>query len=298
MCHTIITACFISIAGICSSQTLNHDQLRKSISKTAANASGKIGVALQVLETGDTLIFHDNQHYPMQSVFKLPIAVSLLRAIEKGQFDLDHKILITKKDLPKTVSALLEKYPQGNVKVSYREILTDMVTVSDNNACDILMRELGGPEKITTDIHQLGISDLMIVGNEAQMAADWSVQYKNWCTPSAQIKLLSLLYQQKALSKANTDLLIKLMEHTFVAPKRIRGSLPPGTTVAHRSGTSSTNNEGLSPATNDVGVITLPNGKHLAIAIFLSDSHLGTEMRDKVIADIALAAYHEFSEQP
>jgi beta-lactamase class A len=90
-------------------------------------------------------------------------------------------------------------------------------------------------------------------------------------------------------------MLISLMEHTFVAPKRIRGLLPAGTIIAHRSGTSGTDEKGLSPATNDVGVITLPNGKHLAIAIFLSDSYLPDDKRDEVIAKIARAAFDEFA---
>lgn len=174
-------------------------------------------------------------------------------------------------------------------------MLIDMVTLSDNNACDILMRVLGGPQKITADIHGTGVIDIMIVGDETQMNADWGLQYQNWSKPLAQVQLLSLLYQGKLLSIPETKLLINLMEHTFVAPKRIRGLLPAGTVVAHRSGTSGTDDKGLSPATNDVGVITLPNGRHLAIAIFLSDSYLGDDKRDEVVAKIAKAAYNEFS---
>lgn len=296
--YTLIVACFYCFADTCLAQTPTptHAKLRDEIN-AIARSSGKVGVSIRILETGDTLSYHADARYPMQSVFKFPIAVSVLRAAEKGSLNLDDKVLVTKKDLRKTVSALLEKYPNGNQKVSIREMLTDMVTLSDNNACDILMRVLGGPQKITADIHGVGVTDMMIVGDETQMSIDWGLQYKNWSKPSAQVQLLSLLYQGKLLSSSGTKLLINLMEHTFVAPKRIRGLLPAGTVIAHRSGTSATDDKGLSPATNDVGVITLPNGKHLAIAIFLSDSYLVDDKRDEVIAKIAKAAFDEFSLQ-
>jgi beta-lactamase class A len=170
-------------------------------------------------------------------------------------------------------------------------MLTDMITLSDNNACDILMRQLGGPEAITSELHNLGVKDIQITCNETEMAADWVKQYTNWSRPSTQVELLRLLYQNKLLEPDETTLLTGLMENTFVAPHRIRGLLPIGTTIAHRSGTSGTNDDGLSPATNDIGVITLPGGRHLAVAIFLTDSYADDEDRDKVIAEIAKAAY-------
>jgi beta-lactamase class A len=58
----------------------------------------------------------------------------------------------------------------------------------------------------------------------------------------------------------------------------------------HKSGTSDTEH-GLTAATNDIGLITLPDGRRLAIAIFVTDSTAGEAKRDAVIARIARAAY-------
>jgi hypothetical protein len=62
--------------------------------------------------------------------------------------------------------------------------------------------------------------------------------------------------------------------------------------VMHKSGTSDTRN-GLTSATNDIGLITLPNGSRLAIAVFITDSTADEATRDAVIARIAKAAYDE-----
>jgi len=67
--------------------------------------------------------------------------------------------------------------------------------------------------------------------------------------------------------------------------KRLKG-LPEGTVVAHKTGTSGTEN-GITAATNDIGIVTLPSGKHLAIAVFVSDSPADDSIREGVIARAA-----------
>jgi beta-lactamase class A len=71
---------------------------------------------------------------------------------------------------------------------------------------------------------------------------------------------------------------------------RLKGDLPPGTRVAHKAGTSDVDN-GLAHATNDIGLITLPDGRRLAIAVFVTDSVADDATRQKIIARIGRAAY-------
>jgi beta-lactamase class A len=77
--------------------------------------------------------------------------------------------------------------------------------------------------------------------------------------------------------------------------KRLKGLLPKGTVVAHKTGTSGTR-DGVTAATNDVGIITLPNGRHLAVAIFVSDSPADEATRERVIAEIAKALWDEWKD--
>jgi beta-lactamase class A len=269
-----------------------HPVLRATITRLATGASARVGVALRVLETNDTLSYHNRQRYPMMSVFKLAIAMQVLHAVDRGHLRLTQQQLLTKADLPgNTHSPLRDKYPQGNVRVSIQELLTYMVTVSDNKACDILLRLVGGPTKLTAYVRQLGVQPFVAEASEAQMGAVWANQYRNWSYPSTQVDLLAKVYDHTALSKVNSALLWQLLLDTSVGPKRIKGLLPAGTPVAHRTGTSGTNAEGLSPALNDAGVITLPNGQHVALTVFVADSHVDTATRELLIATIARAVY-------
>lgn len=272
-----------------------HPALRSLINKLSDSSAGHLGVFIKIPETGDTLSFHNQKHYVMQSVFKFPIAMLVLKQIDEGKLKLDQKIFVRKGDLHKTVSALYDKYPGGNVYITVREMLEDMVTKSDNNACDLLLKLVKGPVVVQKFINGLGISDFRMKVNENEMAGSWERQYLNWTTPSSLVALLEMTLTQKILSEKSNNLLRKWMSETYVAPKRIRFLLPIGTVVEHRSGTSGTNEKGLSPATNDIATITLPNGNHLCIAVMITDSYADDVQRDAIIAKVAKAAFEEFS---
>jgi beta-lactamase class A len=284
-----------SVLATCGAVQAQHPALRQEIAQLARASSGKVGVSIRLLETNDTVSYHDRQPYVLQSVFKLAIGMAVLHKVDRGKLQLEQPLFITKADLPETYSPLRNKYPEGNVHVTVRQLLTYMVTVSDNDACDILLKQLGGPRKLTAYVHHLGVKNMVVKASEAQMAAAWPVQYTNWSYPSAQIELLNRVYQHTALSKTSNAVLWQLLLDTSVGAKRLKGLLPAGTAVAHRTGTSATNAQGLSPGTNDVGIIMLPNGQHLAIAVFVTDAHEDIAARELVIARIAKAAYDEFA---
>jgi len=218
-----------------------------------------------------------------------------LHLVDSGVLKLDETIHVKKKDLPQTsVSPLRDKYPKGG-DVTLRELLTDMITFSDNDACDILLKKLGGPDQVTDYLHSIKVRGINIEASERDMATAWEVQFTDWCKPVDMVKLLDIFYTGKALMPSSRDFLYKLMAESNTGPNRIRGLLPEGTEVAHKTGSSGTNSIGLTPATNDVGIITLPNGKHIAIAIFVCNSTADEATRESVIAKIAKVVYEHDS---
>ena len=155
-----------------------------------------------------------------------------------------------------------------------------------------MLNFLGGTDQVDYYLHQIAkINGIDVNASEIDMAKDWGAQYTNWAKTVDMVKLLDKIYNGNLFSPASKDFLIKIMQQTTTGPNRIKGLLPPGTVVAHKTGTSPTNAAGLSPATNDAGVITLPNGKHVAIAVFVCNSTADEATREKVIANIAKAVY-------
>lgn len=275
------------------SANLSHAQdLLEQIKSVEPEAKGIVGVSILGLETGDTLNYNGHSRLVMHSVFKFPIAMTVLHLVDKGKYKLDQKMKIRRGEmLPKNMySPLRDKYPNG-AELPLSDILGYMVSLSDNTACDYLLKKIGGPQVVEDYVKSLGVTGIAIRASESDMASAWEVQYTNWGKPADLVQLLDIFYQGKVLSKTNNDFLMKIMLATTTGPKRLKGLLPADAVVAHKTGTSPTNTEGLTPATNDIGIITLPNGKHLAIVVMVCNSKADDATRDSVIAKIAKAAW-------
>ncbi|WP_316817548.1 class A beta-lactamase, subclass A2 [Pedobacter nyackensis] len=253
-----------------------------------------VGVSVLYLEKRRSVSVNGDRHYPMQSVYKFHLALAVLHQVDKGKFRLNEKILVKKSDLlPDTWSPLRDKYPAGNVSLPLSEIIKFSVSWSDNNACDILFRLLGGPNKVHQYIAGLGIKDCAIVATEEEMHKDDKVQFLNWSTPKSVNTLLEKFCRGQVLKKNTGDFLMKVMEETTTGANKIKGLLPLGTVVAHKTGSSGMNKEGITAASNDAGIVTLRNGKKMIITVFVSMSKEREEENDRIIAELAKAAWEE-----
>ena len=257
------------------------------------SAQGRVGASAELLETGKNLIsFHAGEHFPMQSVYKLPIAMAVLHKIDHGRLRLDAEIRVDKSEyIPKSShSPLRDSFPNG-ITVTIRELLRLAVSESDGSASDVLLRLLGGAQAVMVFLRDHGLHDVQVLDTEKRLAEDNAVQYRNWATPDGTIAVLRVLLESSALSPASRDLLLQFMTETTTYPGRLKGLLPTTAIVAHKTGSSGTLN-GLAAATNDIGIATLPDGRHLAIAVFVSDSKADDKTRDAVIARIARLAWN------
>jgi beta-lactamase class A/beta-lactamase class A VEB len=245
----------------------------------------------------NTLSVNGDSRFPMQSVFKFHIALALLAEIDEGTFSLDQKIKIEKKDLlPNLYSPIREKYPTGaDLKLS--EILKYTVSESDNVGCDVLLRLLGGPQVVEGYFVKKQFKDVSIKINEEVMQNNWELQYQNWTTPKAATAILTSFYNnnEKHLSTMTHDFVWKLMRQTETGKNRLRGQLPVSAIVAHKTGSSGTNRDGITAATNDIGVISLPQGKHFFISVFVTNSRETANTNEKIIADIAKVTWDYFN---
>lgn len=266
--------------------------LSKEIAKIAIEAEGKVAVACLLPGVKLKCGLNEKSQPPMQSVFKLPLAMAVLHAVEEGQFRVDQPIRFLKEDrfFPKTHSPLQDQYPGADVDVPLSELMKLSVSSSDNVAADILLRVLGGPGKVQAFMDSLGVGGFQIKDGERELHRDNQLQYRNWWTPDSAVLVLNRIWQKTPFNAENTKLLHQWLLETETGPKRLKGELPAGTPVYHKTGTSGTAN-GMAPATNDVGFVQLPDGRRVAIAVFVSDSRAPMEKREAVIAKIAKVVY-------
>ena len=267
------------------------EPLRQQIRSVAAEAHGKVSVACSLPGSSLNCDLDPTAHPPMQSVFKLPLALTILHQVEQGKFSLDQPIRFLPEDLilPKPYSPLQDRYPNAGVDVPLRTLLQMTVSLSDNTAADILLRLAGGTKVVNEYIASLGITGFHLEDTERALHREVGLQYRNWFEPQGAVQLLRRISDHSPLTVEHTELLLGWMRPE-VPTKRLQGDLPKGTSVAHKSGTSDVDN-GVAHATNDIGLIAMPDGRQLAVAVFVTDSTADAATREKVIAEIGRAAY-------
>ncbi|MEO6542054.1 MAG: class A beta-lactamase, subclass A2 [Ferruginibacter sp.] len=291
--HSVIL-CLLFMS--CHAVAQRTDLLREKIQQIVSTKNAVVGVSITGNNGKDTLSLHGEGHFPLQSVFKFHIALLMLSEIDKGKFSLDQKIKIEQKDIiPNLYSPIAKKYPRG-VTLTISEILGYTVAESDNVGCDLLLRLLGGPKAVEDYFVKNNFKNISIKINEEVMQANWDLQFQNWTTPKAASEVLASFYYntKKLLSAKSHAFIWNLMKQTKTGPNRLKGRLPKGTAIAHKTGTSGTNKAGLTAAVNDIGIVFLPNGQHFFISVLVTNSTENEKTNEKIIADIARAAWDHF----
>ena len=288
---------FLLLAFLTSSYSQDIDVLREKIDSIVKSKNAVVGVAIRGTDPLDTLSVNGQRHFPMQSVFKFPIALTILAEVDKGNLSLDQKIEISKSEmLPGLWSPIREKYPEG-ATLSVRQIIEYTIALSDNVGCDVLLYLLGKPQVVEDYFSSLGFEDFAVKINEETMQGNWDLQFLNWTTPNEANEILNAFYENKEgwLSLESYDFIWDIMKGTKTGKNRLRGQLPGGTIVAHKTGWSGKHKEtGITAAVNNIGIVFLPNGEHLTISVFVTESLEDLEVNEKIISDISKAAWDCF----
>jgi len=304
------------------------DSVGSELARIARRVGGEIGVAALHVESGARISFNGDRRFPMASVSKVPMALEFLRRVDAGEIDLDERLEIPITDFRPGYSPLASWSGGRAEHATVDSLFRLMIGVSDNSATDVILRMAGGPDSVTRRLRELGIEDVAVDRSEARTFADLvgipdtvpeeelyrynffrmrdrlppehrqaaRVRYgedpRDTATPEAMAELLSLVFRGEGLSPSSRDYLIATMESSRSGPRRLKGLLPRGTTVAHKTGT-------MGGAINDVGIITLPDGAgHLVVAVFVNTLHRTEWRRERTIAESARLLYDWFSRAP
>jgi beta-lactamase class A len=290
MRFTVVFATFALFAAPAVAQ----QQLREQIRDIAADARGRVSVACSLAGTPLNCDLNPTTHAPMQSVFKLPLVLTIMHQVEQGKLTLEQPIPFRTSDLilPKPHSPLQDKYPQAGVEVRLRDLMQMTVTFSDNTAADMLLRLAGGPKVVNGYIASLGVTGFHLRDDERALHSKHDLQYRNWFEPRGAVQLLRRISNHSPLTTEHTAPVLDWMSSPS---DRLEANLRSGTKAFHKSGSSDVDN-GIAGATNDIGLITLPDGRQLVIAV-VSDSRADGATRLQVIARIGRCVYDHATQQ-
>lgn len=271
--------------------------LQLQITTIASQTDATVGIAAIDLQSGRRVSIHGDDHFPMASVFKFPVALVVLQRVDAGELRLDDAITIQPTQFSRGHSPLRDSANGKPVTVTVRRLVELMVVESDNTAVDYFIRRLGA-SAITARIRSMGGDGVRVDRPENDIAeaiqthgvATYVRDVRDTATPDGMVRLLAVFAKGKdGLTPASHDLLLHFMTASH-NPVRLASALPPVTIVAHKTGT-------MPGVFNDVGIITSADGKHhIAIAVFTKKtSPQNEDVALRVVTQIARAVYDEFT---
>ena len=282
-----------SPAPVAAARNVDHE-LERRLKTIADGAQGTVGLSVIHIETGKTVSINGDSRLPLYSVYKLPLAITVLKDVEEKQLRLDQKIHGTPADVVQgtTANAALWQKPTD---YTIEQLLEFSISRSDNTSSDKLVQLVGGPLKVTERMRSLGFQNLDVHISSGEFAK--TRQNPNTGSADDLAQLLVQLHQGKILQPDDVNLLRGFMQRATTGLHRLRGDLPRGTIVADKTGSGEPDAvTKVAKVTNDVGIITLPSGRgHLAIAVLVNGSKLPDAAQEKLIADLARAAYDAYS---
>tara|TARA_B100000700_G_scaffold42510_1_gene43572 strand:- start:820 stop:1653 length:834 start_codon:yes stop_codon:yes gene_type:complete len=273
------------------------------------------------------MTMNGEERFPMASTYKVPIATQILTMVDKGDLALTDMIEIEREDVYLTSSAISDLLDDPGVQLSIHNLLELMLQISDNIATDILFEIAGGAEEITGRMVEVGADGIRVDRTTWALIANWlgrddvtvenriypdeyralletelangyagsdnaafNADPQDTATPLAMARLLRKIWDQEILSEKSSSLLIDIMYRCQTGEARLKGALPPGTQVAHKTGT-------IGETTNDVGIIDLPDGAgHVITVVYIKESKLpDNPAMEPVIANIARAIHDYFT---
>ncbi len=288
-----------------------------------------VGIAVTDVTAGWTAQIAGDDVYPQQSVSKLWVALAVLQAVDDGKLRLDQWAVMRPEDRSVFYQPLASRIrgPDG-LAITLADLLRHALIESDNAANDKLIREVGGADVVTRVIAEKGLAGLAVGGTERDLQTRtaglaWRPEYgTTWlfkqaraqlpdavrdaaqaayladppdgASPVAIARALAALKRGELLSRASTDFMLQLMGEARTGTLRLRGGLPPGWAIAHKTGTGP-DWRGASVGINDVGLLTAPDGHAYSVAVMIRQTDRPASARHALMQGVTRAVVAQWS---
>ena len=276
-----------------SYETLYASSLEARIAALADPARGRIGVAAVDLTTGEQVMVLGDQLFPMASTSKVAVAATYLDMVDRGQAALTSEYALL---LP--VASAKFSSPRAPVRPgSYMtaiDLIEIMIARSSNPATDALLAAVGGPGQVNSWMRRHGFAEFSLNRDIATLVRDdgeydpaTRIDPRDAATPRTMVRFLQGLYRGDFLSPMSRQVLLGAMSRTVTGKRRIPALMPYEARVSHKTGS-------LNNTSSDIGVIETPDGRAIALAIYVTGQGTRAAREDK-IAEIARALYDGFA---
>jgi beta-lactamase class A len=207
------------------------------------------------LDTGNYSSLNGDKVFPAASIIKLPILVAFLQDVEAGKVSLNESLTMTA-DVVVGEAGVMQDSPVGT-KFSAYQTLSNMITISDNTATNMIVKRLGGISAVNRRFQSWGLTKTRMQNRLPDLYGS------NTTTAKELVKVMGMLEQGELLSTQKSTA-IDLMRNVVTRNRLPRG-LGAGATIAHKTGT-------IGRLLGDSGIVYMPNGKRYLIAVLVGNN--------------------------
>lgn len=246
---------------------LHYSDLKQQIEQLAGNyiQQKKVGIFIQDIRTGSWLGINEREEFIPASLFKIPIAMAILKKSERGEINISNMVDLDEADL-NSESGLLYKEPVGT-KIPYLQLLRAMIATSDNTAKNMLFKQIS-PEEIAAVFTHIGIPN------------PYGEPNRSTVSPRGYNRIFKSLYYSTYLSPEDSERILDLATDTTMEILLSSG-VPPEIQISHKFG--------ICPnCLHDCGIVYHPKNPY-SICVMTKD--LEVPEAKELIANISRLAY-------
>ncbi|PDT76243.1 class A beta-lactamase [Bradyrhizobium sp. C9] len=255
-------------------------RLQEEFARIELATSGRLGVAALDMETGLRASQRGDERFPMCSTFKALASAAVLHRVDRGESSLDQRVQVEAKDI--LAYAPVAKQHVGS-SMTLSELCEAAITLSDNTAANLLLREIGGPAGFTSFFRTIGDNVSRLDRWEVALNEAVPGDLRDTTSPVAMLKSLQRVVIGDVLQAASRQKLMGWMVANKTGDTRLRAGVPRDWRVGDKTGT------GERGTYNDIGVFWPPGRKPIVVTVYLTGASAPTDKCDEVIANVARA---------
>ncbi|WP_299491221.1 class A beta-lactamase [uncultured Shewanella sp.] len=274
-----ITASIMKSSNAQLSPSTIESQLIKKFSALEKQYGGRIGISFINLRDNSTIYYRENERFPFASTFKVMAVAAILKKSESDTRLLNKKIAYTRQQVNNSGYApITSKHIQTGMTVE--ALCAAALKYSDNTAVNLLIEQLGGPNKVTAFARSINDEYFNLTRWEPKLNLVYPGESHDTTTPQAMSLSLKKLVIGSALQKPQREKLKGWLIQNTTGDTKIRASAPTTWIVGDKTGSGSFG------ATNDIAVIWPSNSAPLILSIYYVQDHINAKHNNKVIREV------------
>lgn len=305
--------------------------LQARLEQIAAAYGEPVGIAVTRIDRPWAAEVAGDQLFPQQSVSKTWVALSIFEAVDQGRLSLDQPVLMRPEDRSVFSQPIASQIGDTGFVTTIRDLLHRALIQSDNAANDKLMSLAGGVEGVRAVLNAKGLSGGIRLGADERhlqstiAGLTWQASYNtapdfnaarnrlprderdaameryladplDGASPLTIAEALAALRRGELLSPSSTRTMLDIMAKARTGPHRLRGALPAGWHIAHKTGTGQ-DWRGASVGINDVALLTAPDGAVYSVAVMIRRTHQPVPRRLEMMQEVTRAVVADWQSE-